>query len=262
MNEQHPGPDDTGRDRLEDYLDGRLSADQRAAFERLMRDDPALSAEVELQRRVDRTLGRVLSEEMARVSASPDVIRDRLKQASSAAAKPRRGVLRSPVFRWAAIGGIAALIALAAALLLMPSEPGPYDELQFVAVNRYFQEQVADGFKPDWVCDNQRFTETIQETLRRTLTLEPMPADRRMLGLSYVPRARLYSVVMLGRYNEQPVLVFFDLTNLADEFYDLEVGDGLHVHQRELGDLRAIEVSPYDEPVFLQYLASPDPDDE
>ncbi|MEM9346319.1 MAG: hypothetical protein AAGB26_06865, partial [Planctomycetota bacterium] len=129
---------------------------------------------------------------------------------------------------------------------------------QYVEVAKVYQNEVEAGFTPDWVCDNQRFTETVQEKLGRTIALNPMPDDRRMLGLSYVPRARFDSVVMLAQYNDQDVLVFFDLAELADDFYTLEADDGLYVHQRDLGDLRMIEVSPEDMPVFLDYISRPD----
>ncbi|MEM6507461.1 MAG: hypothetical protein AAF711_18645, partial [Planctomycetota bacterium] len=168
-------------------------------------------------------------------------------------------MLSSTVFRWAAYSGIAAAIAIAAVLLLMNtwSQIG-YDELQYVEVAKVYQSEVEAGFTPDWVCDNQRFTETVQEQLGRTITLNLMPDDRRMLGLSYVPRARFDSVVMLAQYNDRDVLVFFDLAELTDDFYTLEVDDGLYVHQRDLGDLRMIEVSPEDMPVFLDYISRPD----
>ncbi|MEM1353457.1 MAG: hypothetical protein AAGC44_02635 [Planctomycetota bacterium] len=257
-NPQHQRLDDATQAELEDYMDGRMTAEDREAFECRMQDEPALAAEYRLQQRVDDSIGRLLAADMGRVASPPSQIRDRLRRVSVETPTPRT-LLHSTVFRLAALGGVAAAIALAAVLLLTNAGPSDgYDELQFVEVGTVYQNEVEAGFKPDWVCDNAQFTQTIQETLGRKVALNPMPNDRRMLGLSYVPRARFDSVVMLGRYNGQDVLVFFDLATLADDFYSLEVNDGLYVHQRDLGDLRMIEVSPQDMSVFLDYVSRPD----
>ncbi|MEO0475070.1 MAG: hypothetical protein AAF085_03740 [Planctomycetota bacterium] len=259
MTDQYPRLDDATRAELEDYMDGRMTAEQRAAFQQRIEDDPVLAAEFKLQQRVDDAIGRLHAADMQRVASTRDAMLDRLRQGSPAEMTEPVKASRSPVFRWAAFGGIAAVIALAAILLFSSIGPNDsYEDMQFVEVATVYQDEVEAGFAPDWVCDNQRFTETIQEKLGRTVALSPMPDDRRMLGLSYVPRARQDSVVMLGQYSDQDVLVFFDLAELADEFYALEVNDGLYVHQRDLGDLRMIEVSPEEMPVFLDYVSRPD----
>lgn len=267
MNHDQPFIDDATLAELDAYIDGTMPLDQREAFEQRLQDDPALAAQYELQGRIDQSLDRLFGGEMQRVAPSADVIRDRLALATDQVAeRGNAGPLRSPLFRLVGIGGLAAaVLVIAATLLLNPDGPGGtgdgYDELQYVAVNTFYSDQIDAGFTPNWVCDNQRFTETIQDKLSRTMALAAMPNDRRMLGLSYVARARADSVVMLGRHNDQPILVFFDRANLADDFYDLDVAPGLHVHQRDFGDLRAIEVSPNATPAFLDYLSRPDFDE-
>ncbi|MEM9108986.1 MAG: hypothetical protein AAGC72_03090, partial [Planctomycetota bacterium] len=155
-NPKQPRLDDATRTELEDYIDGRMTSENREVFERRMQDDPALIAECQLQQRVDDALDRLLTADMQRVASPPSVIRDRLRQSSEAGPKPIK-MLSSTVFRWAAYSGIAAAIAIAAVLLLMNTWPQiGYDELQYVEVAKVYQNEVEAGFTPDWVCDNQR----------------------------------------------------------------------------------------------------------
>lgn len=260
--------DERTQAQLDRYIDGGLTADENAAFEKRIEQEPLLRAELGLQQKLSDTLASstytapqippALRDRLAAGEASaPSLsIRPAQHQASqkASAQTSRRAFWNQPALRWAAVFAFAFLAGVGLWLDQRGDEQPSYSELQYVNVASVYQQSIDAGFEPDWVCDNRRFTETIEEKLNVTLALAAMPTDRRMLGLSYVPRARADTVVMLGKFNEEPVLVFFDRPQFVEQFYDLGVNNDLNVHEREIAGLRVVEVSASPDPVFLNYL--------
>ena len=239
---------------LDTYIDGCLTPEQAAAFEQRLAQEPRLQAEYQLQQRIDHAIERTISAESQHAGFTPEQLRDMLSREQPPAPGPTRLWPGPATLRWAAMVALAVLIGGGAFLLSRSGEPEDYAELQYITIAAVYEEELQQGFEPDWVCDNQRFTETIQEKLGQQLALAQMPGDRRMLGLSYLPRGRADSVYMLGRFDGQPVLVFFDHPQFVDQFYDQAVSEGRFAHTRDIGQLRAIEVSSHPEPVFLDFL--------
>ena len=274
MTESHtPEIDEQTLALLEDYLDDRLAPDLRAGFEARLAAEPGLQEELDLQQRIDGVLEgfgshgaererQILAQITAQVGAQPSPERMTpapmpVEAAAVAAERSRWRFPRSPVIRIAAMVAVAALIGVGTWLVIQP--PGgpttPYQEIQVVQVQQVYQDTIDQGFEPDWVCDEQRFTQTLDETLGSSLALLSMPDDRHMLGLSYVARGRTNTVYMLGKSKGQPVLVFFDRVNLIEPtYYNLDLPNGVYLHRRTLGNIEAIEVSGDSVPAFLDFL--------
>ena len=255
INNNSPLDDETA-EHLDDYLDDRLDAAARAAFEARIACTPDLEAECLLQNRLNQTLHSIGTPEAGHQDAKQ--IQD-LLTGSSPASKPVAASLtvwHKPIMRYAALLAFAAIVGLGlwAGLNQNGSDDGGYLNTQIVDVDAVYTHTIEQGFEPDWVCDNERFTRTISDKLGETITLASLHSDRQMLGLSYLPRARTDTLMMLGRVREKPVLVFFDQPNLVEPFYDLDVPEGLFIHQRDVGKLRVIEVSTESEPIFLDFL--------
>lgn len=254
--------DDQTANLLDDYLDDRLAPADRAAFEALIASSPELEAECLLQKRLNQTLCNIEALEAGDSAQGIQKFQDRLADALP----PARPVATSPtmtrhrpIMRWAAILGFAAIVGLGIWFGLGQQGAGPgYPDIQIVDVGAIYTHTIEQGFEPDWVCNDERFTQTIHEKFGETITLASLHTDRRMLGLSYLPRARNGTLMMLGHIKEKPVLVFFDRPNLVEPFYNLDVPEGMFIHQRDVGRLRIIEVSTQPQPVFLDSL-SPDP---
>ena len=92
---------DSVNEHIEDYLDGLMSSEQKASFERQMAADDQLRKQVELQRTLRDTISRRLSVEAFEV-----------QRTISLAAKQHRGQSKGKVVKWSILAGIAAAIAL------------------------------------------------------------------------------------------------------------------------------------------------------
>ena len=84
-----------------------------------------------------------------------------------------------------------------------------------------------------------------------------LPGGTAMAGLSYVDFESHRALVMLGHVNNQPVLVFIDRVQAADQYLttasDLQASSAspLKTHRQDVGGLMLLEVSPLDQPMFL-----------
>src|SRR5262245_5218610 len=103
-----PGP--IRDDQLERYLDGSLDDAERAAFDESLRADSARRREVELQARIDATLGRLFRAE----TPDPQHVTAVLA-AAGASDKPKTAQRGAPALWWG-VAGLAAAAALAFAI--------------------------------------------------------------------------------------------------------------------------------------------------
>ena len=159
---------------IDAYLDDLLDETQRAAFERRLESDARLRAEVERQRRIDGSLGRLFA---------PPVGDHVVSRITTLAAKDRR-TARMParVSRWRRFA-IAAALALGIigvyrlwdfGFPVRPSDmyaPQPWRSFETV-----YRDTVARGFKPGWVCkDDREFMTAFRRQLGQALLLVPPP---------------------------------------------------------------------------------------
>ena len=87
------------------------------------------------------------------------------------------------------------------------------------------------------------------------MTLAEMPADRYMVGLSYLGGSSRESTAMLCEVKDRPVLVFVDLAENYDEKV-MKIPDGspLSVFSTEKFGLVFYEVNPFEEATMIDYM--------
>ena len=165
--------------------------------------------------------------------------------------------------RWMA----AALITVAAGVVwlaigLRLSDPVPHIEPYFQqrSLVSLYRESLANGFQPYYYCDDPaRFGDTFQQRQRVRVELDETPADRNMVGLSYLGGLSRDTTAMLARVGGEAVIVFVDRKDFDNRslFQDVESTDtGMYVHRSELGELVLYEVSPFATPQMIPYLAT------
>ena len=99
---------------------------------------------------------------------------------------------------------------------------------------------------------------TFAKRQRVPLGLSKLPADRRMVGLSYVGGFTRDTTAILGYAHNKPVIVFVDRRDVDNPSITVpDPSSGLHLHRRELGDLVIYEVSPLPQPNFTDHLYIP-----
>jgi hypothetical protein len=128
----------------------------------------------------------------------------------------------------------------------------PFDEV--------YREQVANGLKPSWTCkDNKEFGDYFQGRLghRLWLKFEEVPAVTKLLGVSFTGGVSETTIGVLAKVEDQPVIVLADRAATRWEHPMLKYAQGLHVYQRQVGQLVLYEVSPFSEPRLLDLFMLP-----
>ncbi len=212
--------------RLDDYLDGRMKAAERAAFERELSARPDLQAQIELQDRID------------------EGIRRNLGRAGRGLGRPaRRG--------WWWYAAAAALALAALPLLWFGAKRALETELEGA-----YRRTVAAGFKPAEVCTtDEAFRAWVREKYKADL--EPA-ADRQgveLVGWSYTTVLGPYSALLLARAEGRPIVVVMDRREqAAANPPSMPLLPGLKVYKREIGKLAFFEVSPLDHAAVIEVL--------
>ena len=250
-------------DLVSSYLDGLLVGEERDNFERQMQLDPALAEEVELQLRVDESIGRLgnppeaspaFLEELASTDDESPVAAASRATPSSHHRRPAKQSLR----RYALLT-LAASVAwfVVAAQFLWSGDTDPHPVVFHQRpLTQLYQECVAEGFQPYWICDNETlFAATFERRQGVPLKLGDMPEDSRMVGLSYLAGISRRSTSLLAKVGNTPVVVFIDQSHrdwnpATGHFPDL----GLSVTRVEKLGLVFYEVSPLEKLVVVDYL--------
>src|SRR6476620_4773621 len=122
-------------------------------------------------------------------------------------------------------------------------------------LDKIYEGQVLAGFRPKWVCEDDReFASTFLTRQGQGLLLGAMPQGSKMVGLTYCGGISRYTTTMLARVGVVPVMVFVDRIS-ADTHPRLSPGEHkLHLFRKELGSLVLYEVSPLDKPQVMEYL--------
>jgi hypothetical protein len=277
-------PDQLTRDMLDRYLDGDLSDAERHAFELRLEREPALRKAVDRQRQIDGALRRQFAAPLMRAiaiaalarhadsSSVPEPLHIEGPSAAEAAPAPAGRIEPSqpkpqanPWLRRLAVAAV-----LAAGLFgawqtwtyLKPSDDHRAAPLQLVTAAQYYDQKVAEGFEPLWVCDDdEEFAHTFRYRLGQPLLLKPAPSsDIRMLGLDYTRVLSASTISMLGEAGGQQVIVLVDRA-ADDNPQQISSGCGssnLHTFRREIGNLVIYEVTPLDQPHLMDLLYQPE----
>jgi hypothetical protein len=232
---------------LDAYLDDLLSEPQRARMTEEVNASQELLAEVELQKRIDDSLRRSFAslEVPAGLLAK---LRDHVQPARVVSPLRRRRVLIGVAAAAAIVWGVLGWQYLAS----RSKTPRYNPNLPLATI---YETQVAAGFRPKWVCDDDReFASTFQTRQGQGLLLAAMPAGTKMVGLTYCGGISRYTTTMLARVDAAPVMVFVDRIG-ADTHPSLPAVDtGLHLFRKELGSLVLYELTPLGEPRVLEFL--------
>ncbi len=254
----------SGDDRFEDYLDGLLSAPERAAFAEAMRADPTRLRDAELQSRIDGALGRLFAVETPPMEQLAAAVAGGAASGARSGTGPTVGLPpvsaktpRGARAYWAGAGIVAAALmagVLASLLWRSPASEGPlFAARPLVDV---YRDAVASGFEPTYEChEPERFAATFQTRQGQPLKLLAMPSDARMLGLGYTGGLSRTTTAMLCYVDGRPVMVFVDrAANDRREIAETP-GEGLHVFRAERDGLVFYEVTPLETPRGTSLLA-------
>ena len=265
MYDQNEIQPDLPASKLDAYLDGLMTAAQREAFERELADDELLRRECELQRRIDASLGRSfvapappmhLLEGVASSVTSDETINElpsdrQDRDATKDKLKKRKTML-------AVLAASIIWMVLGVKLYQDFFGEDPNDRYRQLALAEIYQASVESGFKPKWVCeDDKEFAGTFEERQGLPLLIKP-DAQHLMVGLSYLEGLTAKTTTMLARYDDQPILVFVDRLDRDTRPKSPSAWSGLKLFRQELGELVLYEVTPLSEPQVMQHFYIPD----
>lgn len=130
--------------------------------------------------------------------------------------------------------------------LFLPDDSG-YEQVGVVAI---YQAEVDRGFEPDWFCeDEKRFADTFAERQGQGVWLRPLPEGVRMAGLAYLKGLTADATSVMAWVDDKPVLVVVEKTNkVPGRLLRADEGSSVNVFAQQIGDLTAIEITPFDEP--------------
>jgi|GEM_PF-2883970 len=278
---------DAAAQALERYLDGLMTQEEAAAFEWYAQADEKLQVSIRQQRSIDAALLRfgkepaglaamidqsigqtdqlaTLGEEVSGKKTN-DAVLGRIDPSSvdDSDAKTARFSTRVPDKLKLAVAAVCLLTAMGVWLVnwqgvFMPDQPSYANRPRVARVVTvdFYQSQIDAGFKPDWVCDAQKFRETFAYSLKPMKLVESsLPVGAAMAGLSYVYFDDHTALVMLAEVDEEPVLVFADRAEQAGR-YEHDEASGLYQFKREVSGLVLIEISPRSESVFLDAIVA------
>ncbi len=224
------GPDEKTA-QIDAFLRGEMTPADRGAFEREMLKDPALRAEVELERRID--------ERLRAIYAPPAM-----------ATVPAR--VRVPTARpWTRIAmGMAAAIALVAAgvyftVLRVPGPGGTRADVILASMER-------NGFEPVWECkDDEEFRRYTQEKFGQAFTVA-QDANVRVVGWHYCTGVLSddAGVMLVELGGSDRAIVVVD-RRANDRRVEVDAASGARVHRLRVGDAVLYEVSKRAEPAVL-----------
>jgi hypothetical protein len=228
------------------YLDGLLTAEQAASFERVMAADPALAAQVKLQRQIDQSVARQFSYP---VGADPSIPQPHPQpQPQPIPFRPRA----LPNWaRTAGLGGIAACLAIAY-WVLNPTEQAPpvVAQARLSACDVYTQLEMAN-WVPSFTCkSDDEFVAAVAKRLGEGLLIPLNTVGVTLDGWGY---ADGYSgsplsgdtMYLLTHVGDKRVLVLMDLKK-----NDATLNKGsccIKLFRREVGPFVLYEVTPDDQ---------------
>ncbi len=178
-----PAPDQSRVDLISAYLDGSLDHAQTQAFEKSLAQDPSLQAEVQFQRRLDASLGRIFDFEPAATATADAPAPIPMPAPAPRTSHRRLGTLLS----------IAAALLLALGLtyyFLNSTDP------KLIGPDKVYAKMQAVNFVPQWKCkDNQEFIETVQKHLGEGLLVtDDAAAGLQVVGWAYSSTYDKYAI--------------------------------------------------------------------
>jgi hypothetical protein len=257
QNPINPGPSSvggTGREPdalLEAYLDGELRGEALAGFERRLASDAGLRAEVELQRTIDGSLGKLFGQQpaLAMREGMPSVAG---KIGETPGVTGRAGGRGQWIFR--AVLGLAATFLLATAGLWYAGivDPSvwlggtPTPKVRLVSLDKAYRQQEASQFQPDFKCeDDKQFADWVNGRYGQELLVRPIEGLE-VTGWTYYATGSVLSpqsALLLAKVDGKDVVVVMDRKR-HDRSLTVPPDSGLHMFKRIIGGIVLYEVTP------------------
>jgi hypothetical protein len=243
---------------LDAYLDGTLSPEHTAEFERAIAADAGLARQVDAARRVDAELRQMFAPPTVGAGMGLAGIGDgrRDEQTVGSIRHEPAGVLRPARSRGRLVGLAAAGLLLVAAALVVRFVTAESDQ-GFLVME--FDRQVQGGFKPAIVCTtNEAFAEWTRVAFGQPLEPLRLASNVELLGWSKSNLVPGYSGLLLARVDGKGVMVVMDRPAEFGSGGDGRLGK-LRTFERHVGGVRMIEVTPLDRPMLVDsiVLATP-----
>lgn len=257
MNQQQDRPlsGDAGRrvdveydERIDRYVDGELTDDERLAFERECAADPSVASMLDRVRGIDAAVSRVAASENA--APAPLVFE-----------RERNGLGR--LVKLAGVASIAAALVIAAIVVTQPA-PRRTGEVvrEFSAASLYTHS--TRRFEPSVVCDTpEKFRAYTRDAYGRAIDAD-FAAGVTLVGWSYPFSPYARGEIDPASYDHPRVLLAESaggerVIAVFDEDGDWNPGDvgaDVRVFTGEVGGVTVTEISALDEPVVLGLLSA------
>ncbi len=241
-------------DRLDEYLDDLLDASAKRAFEEELASNPILAEALALQERLDESIGRVHQ------APSADQSWTRIQSGLVGSVPAKRAMTSAAV--WARRLAIAASVVISTIALwrvwafLGEDDSSSLAPMTYARVtfDQAYSMAAARDFAPEWVCkDDREFAMTFFQRLEQGLLLKPMPKGLVVTGMNYANCISEDTIYLTGKIETAGALVIIDRSDREADT-SLPVDSDLNVFSRKVGPLSLYEVTPLDEPHFLDLL--------
>lgn len=223
---------------IDAMLDGAMTPEDRADFERRAASDDGLRAELALQARIDERLGVLMG-----VPEMPGV----------AATLPARRASAFPM--WTRVA--AALLLVGVGAWMFTADPLKLGTPKSaVAANVVLTRLENNGFEPVWVCENDaQFAKYTREALGVEFVVRA-PATVQLVGWSYADGVLGDAApVLLARSEGEELIVVMDRAR-NDHVVRVDESSGLKVHRAEFKGLVFYEVSRGCAPVIVNNIVA------
>jgi len=249
-------------DQLERFLDGLMTPEEAAVFSKSIEPDQRGHA-MELQSQVDDSLKRLVSQFQLDERKIEQQFLDAHGPSTSIDHSSSFGYSAPPVAaqsvgnsRWIGLAIAASLmLALGLGMWFAGSKlVNPVDEPRQVAM--VYQEKIDRGFLPYYICDDpDRFARNFEDKLGQPLALSEMPADRSMVGISYLGGVSRDTVAMLAKVKDEKVIVFVDQEGKPGIEEAIESSnDDLNVFVERKFGLVFVEVTPLESAGMIEHF--------
>ena len=244
---------------LDLYLDGLLSADRAAAFERAMAADPALAEQVRSQRAIDAGLRQAFAYEPRHALGRTPAPQATPQHSAAAGMSLRLADWRRQAF------AVAALVVLAAGVIWMNLTPGSArrgDAIKDLPPDTAYVNLIASGFAPQFVCTtDEAFAKAVRERFGQALLVATTPSLE-LLGWAYDAgyRTRVLgndSLILMAKVDGKEVIVVMDRLTTDRPLAQPTTPD-IHLHRRVVGQLVVYEVSRSATPLVADKIYDPD----
>jgi hypothetical protein len=234
--------------RLDRYLDGLLDPQEAAAFEREVAADPALAAELELQRRIDASLSRAF--------AYPEGV-----EASLLDPAPIPFVPAKRRFSWKRVAAVASLAASLTVAYIV-SRPGAFDPplkggAAFTMTACEVYKRLNDNnWVPSYKCKNdEEFVAAVRKRLGTAVLIPLGTVGVTLDGWGYPDSYEgsplsIHAMYLMTHVGDRRVLVMMDTK--ANENPVPKGTCEVNLFRREVGSMVLYEVSPLDAPKAIE----------